>query len=71
MQLLALAMHAIKVPGIALPGFERAVLSVVVLAVVALVWYLMRFKDVQRLAALHRAALDNMENAVLLADPGG
>ncbi|MGY9018941.1 MAG: hypothetical protein ACKVHX_05675 [Alphaproteobacteria bacterium] len=46
-------------------------MSVVVLAVVALVWYLMRFKHVQRLSALHLAALDNMENAVLLADPRG
>jgi hypothetical protein len=39
--------------------------------VAALVWYLMRFKHVQRLSALHLAALDNMENAVLLADPRG
>jgi hypothetical protein len=70
-QLIALPAHAIEVPGSALPGFEWAALSVVVLAVVALVCYRMRFKDVQRLAALHRAALDNMENALLLADPRG
>ena len=71
MQLVALPVHAIELPGSALPGVEWAALSVVVLAVVALVWYRMRFKDAQRLTVLHRAALDNMENAVLLADRRG
>jgi PAS domain-containing protein len=71
MQLVVLPVHAIEMPGSALPGFEWAALSVVVLVVVALFWYRTRFKDAQRLAVLHRAALDNMENAVLLADRRG
>ena len=72
MQLVAVPVRAIELFGAStLPGVEWAALSVVTLAIVVLVWYRMRFKEAQRLATLHRTALDSMENAVLLADRRG
>ncbi len=62
---------AAELPGTPLPGSGWAALSVVVLAVVTLTWYRMRFKEAQKAAALHSAALDSLGHAVLLADRQG
>lgn len=69
LQLVTGPAQALELPGgTLLPGSGWAALSVIALTVVALFWYRTRFKDAQKNSALHREALDAMEQAVLLAD---